>query len=102
MNQILILGGYGNFGSRIATALVKDNISIIIAGRERQKAEALHNKLKKYIAENIITVAAFDANKELDKQLDILKPTVVINTIGPFQTADYSIAKTCIQHHVHY
>lgn len=102
MNQVLILGGYGNFGSRIATSLVKDNISIIIAGRELQKAEALRNKLKKDIAENIITVVAFDANKELDKQLEMLKPTVVINTIGPFQTADYSIAKTCIQHKVHY
>lgn len=102
MNQVLILGGYGNFGSRIATALVKDNISIIIAGRELQKAEALRNKLKQDAAENMIEVAAFDANKELDKQLDILKPTIVINTIGPFQTADYAIAKTCILHKVHY
>lgn len=102
MNQVLILGGYGNFGSRIATALVKDNISIIIAGRELQKSETLRNKLKQDAAENMITVAAFDANKELDKQLELLKPSVVINTIGPFQTTDYSIAKTCIQHNVHY
>lgn len=102
MNQVLILGGYGNFGSRIATALVKDKISIIIAGRELQKAENLRNKLKQDAAENMITVAAFDANKELDKQLKLLKPTIVINTIGPFQTTDYSIAKTCIQHNVHY
>lgn len=102
MNQVLILGGYGNFGSRIATALVKDNIPIILVGRERQKAEALHNKLKKSNAENLMSVAIFDANKELNKQLNILKPTVVINTIGPFQTANYSIAKTCIQNHIHY
>lgn len=97
MNPVLILGGYGNFGSRIAAALVKDNIPIIIAGRDREKAEALRDKLQKNI-----TVAVFDANKELDKQLEILKPAVVINTIGPFQTADYAIAKTCIQHHIHY
>lgn len=102
MNQVLILGGYGNFGSRIAAALVKDNISIIIAGRERQKAKSLANKLNKDAAENIISIAAFDANQELSKQLDLLKPAIVINTIGPFQTADYSIAKTCIQHDIHY
>lgn len=102
MNQVLILGGYGNFGSRIATALVKNNISIIIAGRELQKAETLRNKLKQNTVETMITVAAFDANKELDKQLDLLKPIVVINTIGPFQTTDYSIANRCIQHGVHY
>ncbi|MEO8400302.1 MAG: saccharopine dehydrogenase NADP-binding domain-containing protein [Gammaproteobacteria bacterium] len=102
MNQVLILGGYGNFGSRIAAALVKDNISIIIAGRERQKAEILRNQLKKDAVENTITIATFDANKELSEQLDLLKPAIVINTIGPFQTADYSIAKICIQHNVHY
>jgi hypothetical protein len=102
MNQVLILGGYGNFGSRIATALVKENISIIIAGRELKKAETLRNKLKQDAAENMITVAAFDANKELGKQLELLKPIIVINTIGPFQTTDYFIAKTCIQHNVHY
>ncbi len=102
MNQVLILGGYGNFGSRIATALVKDNISIMIAGRERQKAETLGKQLKKYTTDNTITIAVFDANRDLDKQLGILKPTVVINTIGPFQTADYSIAKTCVQHNIHY
>lgn len=102
MNQVLILGGYGNFGSRIATALAKDKISIIIAGRDRQKAEALRSKLQKAAPENNLAIADFDANKELDKQLALLKPRVVINTIGPFQTADYSIAKTCIQQQVHY
>jgi saccharopine dehydrogenase-like NADP-dependent oxidoreductase len=103
MNQVLVLGGYGNFGSRIAAALVKDSISIIIAGREKQKAETLRDKLKKYAKEHTtITVATFDANYGLDKQLDLLKPVIVINTIGPFQTADYSIAKNCIAHHVHY
>jgi saccharopine dehydrogenase-like NADP-dependent oxidoreductase len=97
MHSVLILGGYGNFGSRIAAALVKDNIPVIIAGRDQQKAQALCDRLK-----TSCTFAIFDANKTLSQQLDVLKPTVVINTIGPFQTADYSIAKTCIQHHVHY
>ena len=102
MNSVLILGGYGNFGARIASALAKDNIPIVIAGRELQKAEALQIKLKQDTANTNIAVAVFDAYKDLDKQLEILKPTVVVNTIGPFQTADYSIAKTCIQHNVHY
>ena len=102
MNQVLILGGYGNFGSRIAAALVKDNIPVIIAGRDKQKAEIICNELKKINSRHDITIATFDANKELNKQLEILKPAVVINTIGPFQTADYSIVKTCIEHHVHY
>lgn len=102
MKKILILGAYGNFGSRIAASLVKDNISIIIAGRHLEKAQALREKLIKNIRENTIEIAIFDANQELSKQLEILKPNLVINTIGPFQARDYSIAKICIQNHVHY
>lgn len=102
MKQVLILGGYGNFGARIALALIKANISVLIAGRDPEKAARFADKLKKVSLKNNIRIACFDANKELDKQLDILQPTLVINTIGPFQTADYAIAKTCILHKVHY
>ena len=44
MKKVLILGGYGNFGKRIAIALAKANIPIIIAGRGKHKAEALAKK----------------------------------------------------------
>lgn len=98
MTQVLILGAYGNFGSRIASALLKDNISIILAGRDKQKAQSLRSQFKN----DSVSIAIFDANQELDKQLEILKPSVVINTIGPFQTADYKIPEICIQHQVHY
>ena len=93
MKKVLILGGYGNFGSRIAKALVKKNISIIIAGRDQVKALLLQEQLQKLNQASSITVATFDANKEFEKELDILRPLIVINTIGPFQKADYTIAK---------
>lgn len=102
MTQVLILGGYGNFGSRIAEALLKKNISIIIAGREQQKAQALQAKLIKHANPDLIKISTFDANKDLDQQLSTLKPIVVINTVGPYQLTDYTIAKICIQHGVHY
>lgn len=98
---VLILGGYGNFGSRIADSLAQKKIPLIIAGRDREKAEALREKLENK-TKTPITLAIFDANQELEKQLTLLKPAIVVNTIGPFQSADYSIAKTCIEHHVHY
>ncbi len=95
MSKVLILGGYGNFGQRIATRLVKAGITVIIAGRNKEKAEALATKLN-------AEAAAFDVNKELDSQLKALKPKVVINTCGPFQKTNYSVAKTCIENGVHY
>lgn len=102
MKSILILGGYGNFGSRIAAALVKANIPIIISGRDLDKAESLAKTLKRNANDKLTSVASFDANQELDQNLAMLKPTVVINTIGPFQAADYSIPTKCIQQGIHY
>ncbi len=96
-NTVLILGGYGNFGKRIAEALVNAGVPVVIAGRNRMKAEALAASLGE-----LAQVAVFDANAELDAQLETLKPKVLVNTCGPFQDADYRIAKSCIRHGVHY
>ena len=98
MNKVLILGGYGNFGKRIAHLLTCQNIAVIIAGRNEAKAKELLASLPQNLAE----IAIFDVNQDLARQLELLKPTVVINTCGPFQNSDYSVAKTCIVKGVHY
>lgn len=97
MNKVLILGGYGNFGKRIAASLVGKNIPVVIAGRNRLKAEQLVKALG-----NNAAAATFDIHAALAEQLKIIKPAVVINTCGPFQNADYLVAKTCIANNVHY
>jgi Saccharopine dehydrogenase NADP binding domain len=97
MGKVLILGGYGNFGKRIAYLLTEQNIPVILAGRSRAKAEHAASVLPKHLTE----IAVFDAQKNLSDALPQLKPTVVINTCGPFQTSDYTIAKQCIAHKTH-
>ena len=101
-NSVLILGGYGNFGKKIAHALVKAGIAVIIAGRDERKATQLTRQLLQQYPNISIASSAFDVNKALPAQLESLKPAVVINTCGPFQTADYSVASACIAHKVHY
>lgn len=96
--KVLILGGYGNFGKRIAAALIRHNVPVIIAGRNREKAETLARSLGSPLAE----MAAFDVTHDLSAQLEALRPTVVVNTCGPFQTSNYDVARTCIAHGVHY
>jgi len=54
---VLILGGYGNFGKRIASALVKADVSIIVAGLDHVKAEAFVRSLPGSFA----AAASFDA-----------------------------------------
>lgn len=50
----------------------------------------------------LLTTAIFDVNKDLSSQLRSLRPSVVINTCGPFQTSNYSVAVCYLNHGVHY
>lgn len=102
MKKVLILGGYGNFGSRIALGLVKANVAIIIAGRNQFKAATLQQELKLLYPRAKIETAVIDVNDALEKQLKILKPKVVINVAGPFQNCDYRVALACIGQKIHY
>ena len=43
--KVLILGGYGNFGKRIAELLTRQGVTVIIAGRDRAKAADSCKKL---------------------------------------------------------
>ncbi len=96
--SILILGGYGNFGKRIAAALCRDGYRVVIAGRNKDKADALAKNLPHGLAE----AAVFDVGVGLAIQLERLKPSVVINTCGPFQNSNYHVAKICINASIHY
>ena len=96
--KVLILGGYGNFGKRIAGLLTRKGIAVIIAGRDGAKATGLAKALPPGLAD----VAVFDAKSDLLPQLTKLKSPIVINTCGPFQNANYSIARACIAACVHY
>jgi hypothetical protein len=98
LQKVLILGGYGNFGKRIAQMLTRQNIAVILAGRDHAKAQAVKDSLPPTLAE----IAIFDANSQLAEALQRFKPAVLINTCGPFQTRDYAIAETCIAAGVHY
>ena len=101
-NKILILGAYGNFGKRISLLLARDNYSIIISGRDLQKLTVLKDNIVSQYPNAEIEIVQLDANLELAQFLEKNKPVVVINTIGPFQMADYSIARTCIKNQINY
>lgn len=94
---VLILGGYGNFGKRIAAALVASGVPVWIAGRDASKARALAHSLGV-----LATAAPMDIQADLPAQLASLRPAVVVNTCGPFQQADYTVAQCCIAQRIHY
>ncbi|KKJ76196.1 hypothetical protein WH95_14580 [Kiloniella litopenaei] len=96
--SVLILGGYGNFGKRIASALTRDDIPVIIVGRNAEKARIFATQLP----DKLVRTACFDVRKDLAHELTRLKPAVVINTCGPFQNSNYDVAKICIETAVPY
>ena len=95
-NEILILGGYGNFGKRIAEALTRHGLPVLIAGRDLSKAEALCHELPKARPVQV------DIHDNLAEVLAAKKPSVAIHTCGPFQGSDYEVARACISAGVHY
>jgi len=98
--QVLVIGGYGNFGSFISQELAKSpDIQVIVAGRSREKAEAFGNSLD---AANPPIATAFDITNNLSSQLERLDPHVVIHTVGPFQGQSYNVARACIERGCHY
>ncbi|HEY8939901.1 MAG TPA: saccharopine dehydrogenase NADP-binding domain-containing protein [Cellvibrio sp.] len=101
---ILILGGYGNFGKRICETLAQvDNVRLLIAGRDKVKAEALCNQLReKKSAASFQAVALDIFSESFPAQLAGLKPFLVIHTSGPFQGQDYRVPQACIDAGSHY
>lgn len=98
--RVLIIGGYGNFGSYIARSLADDeSIRLLIGGRSADKADAFSASLETaHVAEG----HAIDIDGDLTEALARIAPDIVIHTTGPFQTQDHRVARACIAQGCHY
>lgn len=96
LTRVLIIGGYGNFGSFISRRLAKEsNLQLVIAGRTISKAQVL--------AEEINAEAdVIDIHNNFLAKLQEIRPDIVIHTSGPFQSQGYGVAEACIDCGAHY
>jgi len=100
VKRILILGGYGNFGSHIARSLAPEpSIQLLIGGRSRERAAAFATRLN---AANPAEAHSIDIAGGLVDSLRGAAPDMVIHTVGPFQGQTYAVAKACIRNRCHY
>ena len=97
--RTLVLGGYGNFGARIAKALAGDpGIELRVGGRDARRAQALATALG-----GSAQALAIDANSPaLAGRLQGDGVGLVIHTAGPFQAQGYHVARACAQAGAHY
>ena len=80
--KILIVGGYGTFGSRLVELLCGEpGLTLLVAGRSLVRAEAFCRRESKA---NLIP-SYFDRDGDLQAQLAPLKPDIVVDASGPFQ-----------------
>jgi Domain of unknown function (DUF4166)/Saccharopine dehydrogenase NADP binding domain len=82
--KVLILGGYGAFGGRLAQLLADEpKLTLIVAGRSRSKAETFCAGLA---AQAELVPLTFDRDADAEAQLRAIAPSIVVDATGPFQT----------------
>jgi len=102
VTRILIIGGYGAFGARVAERLARTPAcEILIAGRTPDAAAQFAQQLAP-MAQAKVFPARLDAATVTPEEIAALRPSVVINASGPFQRQDYRLARACIAAGCHY
>ena len=100
---VLILGGYGVFGGRLAALLADEpRLTLLIGGRSRGKAEAFRRSLG---GDADIRPTEIDRTRGFPEALARLKPDVVVDASGPFQDygpAPYGVIEACIAQGITY
>lgn len=101
--NVLILGGYGTFGGRLAVLLAKDErLTLVLAGRSKTKAQEFCDGLPAGAKRE---AAFFDRNANAEALIKAINPDLVVDATGPFQVYGgdpYNVVKACIANHVNY
>jgi saccharopine dehydrogenase-like NADP-dependent oxidoreductase len=106
--RVLVLGGYGEFGSRICGRLASGGkVQVVVAGRDANKALNLARQLNagQTEAKHAVEGIAMDVNasaKALAARLRDLNVRVAVHTCGPFLPNQYAVAQACVEAGVHY
>src|SRR5262245_39411704 len=104
VQKVLILGGYGTFGRRLAQLLLDDSqpVTVVIAGRSLAKAQRLCAELRSV---GTVTPAELDRAHDLESQLRAIAPDLIVDASGPFQAYGenpYRVVEAAIALGIHY
>jgi hypothetical protein len=101
--KVLILGGYGTFGGRLAQLLAGDTrVTLLIAGRSLSQAQNFCDRLAPGAARSALR---FDRDGDALAQIRAVSPDVLVDATGPFQCYGddpYRIVKACLSHGIDY
>jgi hypothetical protein len=101
--KVLILGGYGTFGGRLAQLLgATQGVQLIIAGRSMEKAAAFCASLPAGFGHS---AARIDRDADLKAQIAAPAPDVLVDASGPFQAygkGPYRVVQAALDLGIHY
>ncbi len=98
--RILLIGGTGVFGRRLAANLSRfEGLELLIVSRRQPKADAVAAALAP--AKAIVRGVEMDHRKALRQSLTFLRPWLVIDASGPFQEAGYGIPQAAVEAGAH-
>jgi saccharopine dehydrogenase-like NADP-dependent oxidoreductase len=102
--QVLLIGGYGFFGKKLAERLALDGLlQVTIAGRDFLSAQRLADSLNRKTSSERFSALQLDVTApDLCESLKASGADVVIHVSGPFQGQGYEVARACIRAGVHY
>jgi Domain of unknown function (DUF4166)/Saccharopine dehydrogenase NADP binding domain len=95
--RILVLGGYGVFGARVAMGLVQDGWDVVVAGRDIARATA------QCAVHGGVPMALDMRAGDFAGRVAALAPFAVVDAVGPFQRyAGYAVVRAAIAAGAHY
>ncbi|MGX5733072.1 DUF4166 domain-containing protein [Bosea thiooxidans] len=99
--RILLIGGTGVFGSRLARHLATfGRLDLIVTSRDEAKAKALAHSLR-HAAGTRVSGIGLDHRHDLAARLAELGPWLVIDASGPFQGAGYDVSRAALEAGAH-
>ena len=102
MQRVVVLGAYGAFGGRVAERLAREpGFELIVAGRSLERASETARRLSGKGCASVVP-AVMGAAAISGADLLQMKPALLINASGPYQSRDYRLARACIAAGVHY
>jgi hypothetical protein len=101
--KVLIVGGYGTFGGRLARFLASEpRLHLFIGGRSLQRATAFVQALSGPARK---TPLAFDRDANIDALLAECGPDIVVDASGPFQAYGarcFRVIEACVRLGINY
>jgi short subunit dehydrogenase-like uncharacterized protein len=97
MTAIWVFGATGLSGRGVARELVDRGADVVLVGRDQNKLAAVSLSVGGSVGTRVVADLA-----ELIRLVQVEKPGVVVNAVGPYRATSLPLARACVAAGVHY